>query len=111
MYFKLKFVLIIVSLYSNTTFAQYSTKESLFAKVCSKDECLSKSKNFVITEVLGDYSTTAKKVEMDALTASNSGELTTIYYKSEDKNKEGLVLCFFGSRWNDAGVSFQLFTN
>ena len=40
------------------------------------------------------------------MTAANSGELTTVYYKSEDKNKEGLVLGFFGSRWNQSGVIF-----
>lgn len=93
-------------LLSNMTTAQYSINRSLFAKEYSKNECLFKSKTFVITEILGGFSTSINKVEIDALTAANSGELTTVYYKSEDKNKEGLVLSFFGSRWNQSGVIF-----
>ncbi|MEO6134490.1 MAG: hypothetical protein ABIP35_05020 [Ginsengibacter sp.] len=105
MNYQIKFTLFALLL-SNMATAQYSINRSLFAKEYSKDECLFKSKNFVITEILGDYSVNVNKVEMESLTAANSGELTTVYYKSEDKNKEGLVLGFFGSRWNESGVVF-----
>lgn len=106
MHLKLKFTIILIVYFLNTSFAQYSISRSLFAKEYSKDECLFKSKDFVIKEVLGDYSTNINKVVIEPLTAANSGELTTVYYESEDKNKEGLVLGFFGSRWNEAGVIF-----
>lgn len=102
-YIKLSFFALLLS---NIAFSQYSNNRSLFAKEYSKEECLFKSKNFVITEILGGYTTNINKVVMEPLTASNSGELTTVYYKSEDQNKEGLVLGFFGSRWNEAGVIF-----
>lgn len=93
-------------LLSGIVTAQYSANQGLFAKSYSKDECLFKSKNFVVTEILEGYSTEINKVEMESLTAANSGELTTVYYKSDNKNKEGLVLGFFGSRWNQSGVEY-----
>jgi len=103
----LKLILVLISLYSNESFAQYSTNRGLWAKEFSKDECLFKSKHYVISEILGGYSININKVEMEALTAAKSGELTTIYYKSEQINKEGLVLGFFGTRWNESGVIYQ----
>lgn len=104
---KIKIHLTLFALFlSSFATAQYSTNKGLFAKEYSKDECLFKSKNFVITEILGGYSQDINKVVMEPLTAANSGELTTVYYKSENKNKEGLVLGFFGSRWNQSGVIY-----
>ena len=44
------------------------------------------------------------RFEVDALSGAESGQLTTLYYKCSEQNKEGLLLSFFGSYWNDAGV-------
>lgn len=41
------------------------------------------------------------------LAASSSGELTTLLYRSEDFNKEGIILGFYGDYWNESGVKFQ----
>ena len=46
------------------------------------------------------------RFETDPLAASNSGEITTVLYKTENGDNEGLLLCFYGSYWNDAGVVY-----
>ena len=43
------------------------------------------------------------------LAAASSGELTTLLYKCESQNKEGLILGFYGDYWNDAGVVYQAY--
>jgi len=46
------------------------------------------------------------KFETDALAASNSGEITTVLYKAQNGDAEGLLLCFYGNYWNEAGVIY-----
>lgn len=76
------------------------------AKEFSKDISLFKSKEFLFNTVLGS---TAQVVQFEVipLAASSSGELTTLLYKCEAKQKEGLILGFYGNYWNDAGVLYQ----
>lgn len=83
------------------------TQYNLFqAKEWSKDISLFRSKAFLFNDVLGT-SPNVRKFTVIPLAAAKSGELTTLIYKSEDVNKEGLVLGFYGNYWNKAGVSFQ----
>lgn len=76
------------------------------AKEFSKDISLFKSKEFLFNTVLGS---TAQVVQFEVipLAASSSGELTTLLYKCEAKQKEWLILGFYGNYWNDAGVLYQ----
>lgn len=76
------------------------------AKEFSKDIALYRSKKFVMDEVLQSTSDVVR-FEIDPLAASYSGELTSLVYHCEQKNKEGLILGFFGDYWNDAGVVYQ----
>ena len=52
----------------------------------------------------------AAEFPVDPLVASNSGELTTLVYKCDSKNKVGLLLGFNGTRWNETGVVYQEFS-
>ena len=86
-------------------FAQVSTNKNIwFAKEFSKELAMYKAKTFLIKEVL-DIKEDVSKFEIIPLAASTSGELTTLIYKSSEK--EGLILGFFGDYWNDAGVVYQ----
>jgi hypothetical protein len=76
------------------------------AKEFSKDISLFKSKEFLFNTVLGS-TTQVVQFEVIPLAASSSGELTTLLYKCEAKQKEGLILGFYGNYWNDAGVLYQ----
>ncbi len=86
-------------------FSQVSTNKNIwFAKEFSKELAMYKAKTFLIKEVL-DIKEDVSKFEIIPLAASTSGELTTLIYKSSEK--EGLILGFFGDYWNDAGVVYQ----
>ena len=76
------------------------------AKEFSKDVSLYNSKQFVFQSVLG-ISSDVLQFEIIPLAAASSGELTTLLYKCDEKQKEGLVLGFYGDYWNEAGILYQ----
>lgn len=76
------------------------------AKEFSKEISLFKSKEFLFKNVLGSTELIVP-FEVIPLAAASSGELTTLLYKCEEKQKEGLILGFYGDYWNEAGVLYQ----
>src|SRR5690606_10143835 len=76
------------------------------AKEFSKEISLFKSKEFLFKNVLGSTNEVVQ-FEVIPLAAASSGELTTLLYKCDTKQKEGLILGFYGDYWNDAGVLYQ----
>lgn len=105
-----KLILSLFLLTSTFVSAQVSLSKGgiFYAKEFSKDISLYNAKIFVMNEVLGP-ATQVVKFEIDPLAASNSGELTTLVYRCSEKAKEGLILGFYGNRWNDAGVVYQAY--
>ncbi len=97
---------------SNVVFCQFSIyKNGYFAaKEYSKEVSLYKAKTFLVEVVLGK-SLTPVQFEIDPLAAANSGELTTLVYRSLEKKREGLILGFWGSRVTDAGLQYNLTTS
>lgn len=89
------------------SFGQVGSRDKfVLAKEFSKEMSLFVSKQFLFTDVLkieGDPT----PFEIIPLAAASSGELTTLLYKCDKKNMEGLVLCFYGDYWNPAGVVYQ----
>jgi hypothetical protein len=94
--------LLIVSLFflHFTTFAQVAG-----GKGFSKEIALYKAKEYVIKSILQD-SQDVVEFEIDPLAASSSGELTSLAYRCDKKNVEGLILGFFGGFWNDSGTRY-----
>ncbi len=89
--------------------AQVSVNENLYAaKEFSKEESLYKAKSFVITQIIG-AETESIKFEIDPLAATSSGELTSLVYSCESKNISGLILGFYGNRWNKSGIVYQAY--
>lgn len=109
---KIKLITLFIILTITKTFSQVTSKEVnnniWVAKEFSKDIALYNSKNFLFKNVLG-VSPEVVKFEIIPLAAASSGELTTLLYKCESKQKEGLVLGFYGNYWNEAGVLYQGF--
>ncbi len=101
-------VVITFLLLAQTGFGQVKNN-TIFSKEYSKEISLYKAKKFVIEEIL-DSSTSPVKFEIDPLAAASSGELTSLVYQSSSKHKEGLLLGFYGSYWNESGVVFQGFS-
>jgi hypothetical protein len=94
---------------STVSFSQISIYKGIyFAKTFSKKVSLYKAKTYVMNEILG-IEKKLTKFEIDPLAAASSGELTTLVYNCEEKKISGLVLGFYGDRWNDSGVSYQAY--
>ncbi len=79
-----------------------------YAKEFSKDISLYKAKAYLFGDVLGS-TPEVTQFEVIPLAAASSGELTTLLYKCESNEKEGLVLGFYGDYWNETGVVYQGF--
>ena len=103
---KLSIVLLIVI--NNFIYSQVKINSNNIwtAKEFSKEISLFKSKEFLFKNVLGS-TIQVIPFEVIPLAAASSGELTTLLYKCEAKQKEGLILGFYGDYWNDAGVLYQ----
>ncbi len=103
---KLKLTLLYL-LISHSIFGQISANSGIFfAKEFSKDIALYKAKSFVMNDVIG-LSDKTIKFEIDPLAASVSGQLTSLVYVCSEKNLEGLIMGFYGERWNENGVVYQ----
>lgn len=105
---KTKLLIVIFLLIIINSFAQVKTDGNNIwvAKEFSKDIALFNAKEFLFKNILGS-TTEIVQFEIIPLAAASSGELTTLLYKCDAKQKEGLVLGFYGNYWNDAGVLYQ----
>ena len=103
---KLSIVLLIII--NNLIYSQVKVNSNNVwtAKEFSKEISLFKSKEFLFKNVLG-ITEQIVSFEVIPLAAASSGELTTLLYKCEAKQKEGLILGFYGDYWNEAGVLYQ----
>ena len=100
---------LIVFIVISISYSQVSVSSGVyFAKEFSKEKALYKAKEYVMTEIIG-VNSYVTKFEIDPLAAASSGELTSLSYKCEQKNISGLVLGFYGDRWNKAGVFYQAY--
>lgn len=80
----------------------------IFSQAFSKEIALYNVKSFLFNEILGS-SSEVLKFEVLPLAAAASGELTTLIYTCADKQKEGMILGFYGDYWNKAGVVYKGF--
>ena len=106
----MKIKITILSILSSLTFyfsqVKVNSNNVWTAKEFSKEISLFKSKEFLFKNVLGSTEQIVP-FEVIPLAAASSGELTTLLYKCETKNKEGIILGFYGDYWNEAGVLYQ----
>ena len=105
---KSKLSILILLTISNHIYSQVKVNSNNIwtAKEFSKEISLFKSKEFLFKNVLGSTNQVVP-FEVIPLAAASSGELTTLLYKCDAKQKEGLILGFYGDYWNDAGVLYQ----
>ena len=106
----MKIKITILSILSSLTFCfsqvKVNSNNVWTAKEFSKEISLFKSKEFLFKNVLGSTNQVVP-FEVIPLAAASSGELTTLLYKCEAKQKEGLILGFYGDYWNESGVLYQ----
>lgn len=105
---KIKLSVVLIIVINNLIYSQVKVNSNNIwtAKEFSKEISLFKSKEFLFKNVLGSTNEVVP-FEVIPLAAASSGELTTLLYKCDAKQKEGLILGFYGDYWNDAGVLYQ----
>lgn len=103
---KSKLLIIGVFLFSQAYSQVPASYGYYLAKEYSKEIALYKAKDFVMHDVIGCENEVIK-FKIDPLAAAVTGELTSLVYSCEQKQMSGLVLGFYGTRWNDAGVIYQ----
>ena len=105
---KIKLSVVLLIVINNLIYSQVKVNSNNIwtAKEFSKEISLFKSKEFLFKNVLGSTNEVVP-FEVIPLAAASSGELTTLLYKCDTKQKEGLILGFYGDYWNDAGVLYQ----
>lgn len=74
----------------------------------NQDITLYESKRFVIDSIIG-RSSSPVYLEIDAIAAAKSGELTTIVYSCDSLKRKGVVFCFWSDFWNKYGTDFKGF--
>jgi hypothetical protein len=84
-----------------------ATEGGLFSQVFSKEITEYRVKQFIIDELLDLPNKQVVEVEIDALTASASGELTTVVYYCKELNKKGLVFGFWNPYVNDFNLRYK----
>lgn len=105
---KFKALILVAILITNSSLAQKNRALYFSAKEFNKDIALYHAKSFVM-DIL-EISNNVTKFQIDPLAASNSGEIISLVYKCEEKKKEGLVLGFYGNRWNENGVTYNAYS-
>lgn len=103
-----KILILTLSLITTHSFSQVIENNHItwVAKEFSKELSLFKSKEFLLKHVLGSTNQVVP-FEVIPLASSHSGELTTLLYKCDAKQKEGLILGFYGDFWTETGVLCQ----
>lgn len=99
-------LLIVTLFFTNAFIGEAQSNVGLLAKEYNKEISLYRAKEYIMSHIIGQTND-AIQFEIDPLVASNSGELTSLVYKCDNKSKVGLLLGFNASRWNDAGVIYQ----
>ena len=79
----------------------------VFAQSYSKEITEYRVKEFIIRDILQIPDKQTIEVHINALTASKSGQLTTIIYDCKELAKRGLVFGFWNDQINDFNLRYQ----
>ena len=94
---------------SNALNSQISTKQYLGGQAWSKEFTEYKVKQYLSTTILELEHKKTEYVYVDALTASASGELTTVTYQCKDQSKSGIFFTFYNNYITQASLPFDLY--
>jgi len=78
------------------------------SKTFGDDVSLVKAETYFIKEILNSPAEEVQ-FEFERIASSSSGDLTSFYYICKEKNKEGIILAFYGDYWNKAGDIYKGF--
>jgi hypothetical protein len=81
--------------------------ESLMSQGYNKALTQFKTKEYIIKDILNIPVDEIIGVEIDAITASKFGEISTVVYNCESLDKKGLVFTFWANRINDYNTNYM----
>lgn len=99
------FILFTVNIHF-VSFSQYYSKNNIFAKQWSQEMTLEMAKLYLVKNIVS-VGNEEEYIVLDAMTAANSGELTSICYAGDSAKTVGVLLAFYGNYWNENGVEFK----
>lgn len=107
---KMKIKLLIVALIlSQSTIAQIPTSLGFaLSDEFSVKNSVVKAQGFLLKEILKSPEDIVQ-FELERIASSMSGDLTSLIYRCEGKQIEGIILAFYGDYWNDAGDIYKGF--
>jgi hypothetical protein len=102
-------IAIVTLILSQSVIAQIPTNSGFaLSKEYSQSISIDKAKDFAIKEIFNSPEDVGL-FEFDLLDDFTNGELTTLFFSCKEKNKEGIILGFYGDYWNDAGDIYRGF--
>ena len=105
---KLKLIIVALIL-TNATIAQIPTSMGVaLSDEFSESLSIVKAQGFLLKEILKSQENVVQ-FELDRIASSMSGDMTTLFYRCDEKKAEGLILAFYGDYWNDLGQIYQGF--
>ena len=100
--------LLILTLFScGNLFGQFGASRGVLHKEFSKSNTQYLAKTYMAQMVM-TTTTEPQNLMIDAVTASESGELTCLYYDCDGVGK-GLLFAFWGKRVNESGVAYNAY--
>jgi hypothetical protein len=101
------YILILFDLLYNLSYNQINqSKGGLLSQEFSKELTEYKVKNFIVNEIYQLTENQSINLEVNSITASRSGELTSVVYKCKELEKNGLIFAFYGSFINEFNLSY-----
>lgn len=83
------------------------TEGGLLSQIYSKEITEYRSKEYIVNEILVAPNKEVIDLEINAITASKSGELTTVIYNCESQKKRGLLFVFWNERINEFNLRYK----
>ena len=101
-------ILMTLSLFSLTAWGQFNRSETgISAQIYSKELTEFMVKEFIINEIIDIPEKKVLDFDILTLTASKSGELTTVIYECKALNKKGCILAFWDQYINDFSLRYK----
>lgn len=88
-------------------YAQVGSEQGLFAQLYSKEITEYKVKVFIADELIDQNENEPLPVTIESLTASSTGELTTVFYENLKTNEKGLIFAFYEPYVNDYNLKYK----
>jgi hypothetical protein len=106
----MKFKLLVVSLlFTTVAVSQVPTGLGFtLSDEFSESNSVVKAEGFLLKEILKSTEDVVR-FKLERIASSMSGDLTSLIYKCEEKETDGLILAFYGDYWNDAGDIYKGF--